>query len=446
MRLSTNMMYELGMRGIQRPQAEQMELQERISSGRRVNKPSDDPIAAAAAISLNQAKAVNEQFKLNAQNAESTLGQQVSALNDVNDVLQSAKTLIVKAGNPALQNDDRVALGIEAQALYDQLLSIANRSDGSGQYLFSGFQGSTQPFAETAPGVVAFAGDEGQRMVQIGPQRRISVGDSGAEVFQRAKEGNGTFVATPRSVFPAPPAAPVIPGNAGNGVAGEGTVRNLAAWNGTGISQDYTIKFDVSAAVPPVTTYDIVDNATSLSVLTGAASGAGPYTRTYNSGSTIDFQRQAGDPVGPAFDAGIQMQITGTPADGDTFTIDRAANKDIFSTVHDLISRLSNALPVGLAARADYDNALTRTSSSLDSAMDHILTITASTGVRLKELDSSRSTSQDLGLRYDQDLARLQDLDYAAAISELAQKQFSLEAAQKSYVSVTSLKLFDFIR
>jgi flagellar hook-associated protein 3 FlgL len=281
---------------------------------------------------------------------------------------------------------------------------------------------------------VAFAGDEGQRLVQIGPQRRISVSDSGAEVFQRAKEGNGTFVTNPAV------------GNAGNGVAGEGTVRNLAAWNGAGISQDYTIKFDVSAAVPPVTTYDIVDNASNLSVLTGAASGAGPYPRAYNSGSTIDLQRQAGDPAVTAFDAGIQLEITGTPADGDTFTIDRAGNKDIFSTVHDLISRLSSPLPVGVAARAQYDNALTRTSSSLDSAMDHILTITASTGVRLKELDSSRSTSQDLGLRYDQDLARLEDLDYASAISELAQKQFSLEAAQKSYVSVTSLKLFDFIR
>jgi flagellar hook-associated protein 3 FlgL len=152
------------------------------------------------------------------------------------------------------------------------------------------------------------------------------------------------------------------------------------------------------------------------------------------------------DALATPFDAGIQLQITGTPADGDTFAIGRAANKDIFSTVHDLVSRMSNSIPVGVAARAEYDSALTRTSSSLDSAMDHILTITASTGVRLKELDSSRSTSQDLGLRYDQDLARIQDLDYAAALSELAQKQFSLEAAQKSYVSITSLKLFDFIR
>jgi flagellar hook-associated protein 3 FlgL len=435
MRLSTNMMYELGMRGIQRPQSDQIQLQERISSGRRVNKPSDDPIAAAAIISINQAKSVNEQFGLNAANAEATLGQEVNALSDITDVLQNVKTLIVKAGNPALQNEDRVAIGTEVQSAYDQLLAIANRSDGNGQYIFSGYQGSTQPFAETSPGVVAFSGDEGQRMMQIGAQRRISTTDSGAEVFQRVREGNGTFVTSPAA------------GNTGNGVSGEGTVRNIAAWNGAGISQNYSVKFDVSNATPPVTTYDIVDNASGDSVLTGAPSAAaGPYLRTYNSGSTIDLQKQAGDTRVTPFDAGIEMQITGVPATGDTFSIQRAGNKDIFSSVHDLIARLSSPLPVGAAPRAQYDSVLTLTSSSLDSAMDHILTVNASIGVRMRELDSSQNTSRDLGLHYDQDLSRLQDLDYASALSELAQKQFSLEAAQKSYVAVTSLKLFDFIR
>jgi flagellar hook-associated protein 3 FlgL len=431
------MMYELGMRGIQRPQSQQVELQEKISSGRRVNKPSDDPIAAAGVISLNQAKAVNTQFGLNAANAQAALGLEVNALSDATDVLQSVKTLIVKAGNPALQNEDRTAIGTEVKALYDQLLAISNRSDGNGQYLFSGYQGSTQPFAETAPGQVAFSGDEGQRMVQIGPQRRISVSDSGQEVFMRIREGNGTFVSTPS------------PSNQGSGVTSEGTIRDLAKWEALAPTQQYRVKFDVSAAVPPVTTYDLVETlaGSDVSALTGLPSVAGPYPRQYNSASTIDLRKLPGDPAGwPAFDVGVEVQISGAPATGDTFTIGRAQDQKIFSMVHGLIARLSAPLPTGAKARAEYDNSLTLTSSSLDSAMDHILTVHASIGVRMKELDSSQNTSRDLGLHYDQDLARLQDLDYAAAISELAQKRFSLEAAQKSYVSMTSLKLFDFMR
>lgn len=433
MRLSTSMLYELGMRGVQRPQAEQLELQQKISANRRILKPSDDPIASATIISLNQAVSVNTQYAANAQNAQATLSLEADALGDVTRVLQDMKALVVKAGNPVLQDRDRASIGTEVRVLYDELIGIANRTDGTDQYLFSGYQGSTQPFAETGPGVVAFSGDDGQRLAQIGPQRRVAVGDSGAEVFQRAREGNGTFVTTPAST------------NAGTGVAGEGTIRSLAAWESSATSQAYTVNFHVDSATPPVTTYDIVDTATGTSMLTGVAAAAGPHVRTFNSGNTIDLQRQTGDPSAAAFDAGIQLSVTGSPATGDTFAVRRAQTKDIFSTAHDLITSLSTALPSGPAARALYDNALTATSSSLDRAMDHVLTTRASAGVRLRELDTARDTASDLGLRYAEDLARLQDLDYAAALSELAQKQFSLEAAQKSYVAVTQLKLFDFI-
>lgn len=433
MRLSTSMLYELGMRGVQRPQAEQLELQQKISANRRILKPSDDPIASATIISLNQAVSVNTQYAANAQNAQATLALEADALGDVTRVLQDMKALVVKAGNPVLQNQDRASIGTEVRVLYAELIGIANRTDGTDQYLFSGYQGSTRPFAETAPGVVAFSGDEGQRLAQIGPQRRVAVGDSGAEVFQRAREGNGTFVTSPAAT------------NTGTGVSGEGTIRNVQAWDNPGNSRAYTVRFYVDSALPPVTTYDVVDTATGTSMLTGTAATAGPYARTFNSGNTIDMQRQATDPVATAFDAGIQLSITGAPATGDTFVVRRAANKDVFSTAHDLITSLSTALPTGPAARALYDSALSATSSSLGRAMDHVLTTRASAGVRLRELDTARDTASDLGLRYAEDLSRLQDLDYASALSELAQKQFSLEAAQKSYVAVTQLKLFDFI-
>ena len=61
MRLSTNMLYERGMTGVQRQMSEQIELQEKIAAGKRVLKPSDDPIAAAAAINIEQAKGINKQ-------------------------------------------------------------------------------------------------------------------------------------------------------------------------------------------------------------------------------------------------------------------------------------------------------------------------------------------------------------------------------------------------
>ena len=163
MRLSTSMLYEQGMRGIQRPQAEQLELQQKISSGRRVLKPSDDPIAAAAVIGLQQSKAVNTHYSVNAQSAASALNLELEALGDATRVLQDIKELVVKSGNPVLQDSDRRSIATEVQGLYDELLGIANRTDGDGKYMFAGFHTRTQPFAEASPGSVTYSGDDEQR-------------------------------------------------------------------------------------------------------------------------------------------------------------------------------------------------------------------------------------------------------------------------------------------
>jgi flagellar hook-associated protein 3 FlgL len=434
MRLSTNMLYELGIRGVQGQQSQQIELQQKITLGRRILKPSDDPIASSSILGVRQAIAVNAQFSANAQNAKATLSLEESALGDVTRVLQDMKTLIVQAGNPLLGPQDRALIAVEVKVLYEELMGIANRKDGTDQFLFSGYQGSTQPFAETAPGVVAFSGDDGQRLAQIGPQRRIAVSDSGSEVFLRNREGNGVFVTKP----------PLT--NSGSGVAGEGTIRNPAAWGGgVANNRDYTVNFHVSAAVPPVTTYDIVDNVTGLSKLTGIAPAPGPYARIYSSGSTIDMQRLPTDPIVAPWDAGVQVSIAGTPATGDTFAVESAQTKDVFATVYDLYSILSTATSTTPATRALYDGRLNATSSSLDRAMERVSAARASTGVRLHELDTAVGTAESLDLTYSEDLTRLQDLDYAAAFSELTQRQFNLEAAQKSYIAITRLKLFDFL-
>jgi len=434
MRLSTNMLYERGMTGVQRQMSEQIELQEKIAAGKRVLKPSDDPIAAAASINIEQAKGINKQYGTNAANAEAALALEEQTLGEATRVLQDIKTLIVKAGNASLQNVDRASLATEMEGLYDQLIAVANRTDGKGLYLFSGYQGSVQPFIESAPGVVNYAGDEGQRVVQIGPQRRLAVGDSGAEVFQRIREGNGTFVTRPD------------PANAGTAVVSAGTVRNPAAWANPANSRDYDVVFHVDNAVPPVTTYDIVDTVANVSMLTGLPPAAGPHARAYTSGAEIVLQRQAGDPSAAPFDAGIAIDVSGAPADGDTLAIGRAQNRDVFATVHDLITTLQTPITAQQAtSRASFQNSLTLGSASIDRALDSVLTAASATGSRMQEIEAVKITTADFDLHYEEDLSRLQSLDYAQALSDLTRKQVGLEAAQKSYIAVTQLRLFDLI-
>ena len=432
MRLSTSMLYERGMTGVQQQMREQVELQEKIASGRRVMKPSDDPVASAAIIKTEQAKSINKQFGTNAANAATALALQEQSLGDATTILQDIKTLVVKAGNASLQNADRASLAIDLKAAYDQLLGIANRTDGKGLYLFSGYQGSTQPFTESAPGVVTYSGDEGQRLVQIGPQRRMAIGDSGADIFQRIRLGNGTFISTPDAA------------NSGTAVVNAGSVRNPGAWENPANSRDYTVVFHV-AGDPAVRTYDIVDNANNVSMLTGLPPAAGPHARTYQPGGEIVMQRLPGDPSAAPFDAGIAIEVTGEPADGDTFAVGRAPNQDVFATVHELITALKAGITPDPASRAKFQNTLNLGGASIDRALDQVLAARSATGGRMQELDAVGVTTADFDLRYEEDISRLQSLDYAQAISDLTRRQVGLEAAQKSYIAVTKLRLFDFI-
>lgn len=432
MRISTSMLYDIGMTGLLRQQAQQLELQEKIAAGTRILKPSDDPAAAAAVLALDHAKGVNAQYGANADNAKTALSLEELALADASRALQDIKTLAIQAGNPILSNDDRASIAVEMRGLYTELLGISNRTDGNSEYLFSGFQGATQPFSESSPGVVAYAGDEGRRLVQIGAQRRIAVGDTGSEIFQRVRAGNGTFVVEAGA-------------NTGTGVAGAGTVRDAQAWMNAANSRNYSIRFHVNGAQPPVTTYDIVNDATNVSMLTGVAPVAGPHARAYQAGAGIDLRRLPTDPIATPWDTGVHVDITGAPATGDRFDIDRSPAQDVFATVHELIDNLNADIGPTPAARAAYQNRLNAAAASVDRGLDNILTAQASVGIRLREVEQVQDTTVDIALHYDEDRSRLIDLDYAQALSEVARNQFTLEAAQRSFIEVTKLRLFDFL-
>jgi flagellar hook-associated protein 3 FlgL len=221
-------------------------------------------------------------------------------------------------------------------------------------------------------------------------------------------------------------------------------VTDAAAWNSAANGGDYTVKFHVNNGVtPPVTTYDIVDNVNNVSLTTGAAPAAGPYLRTYSPGGTISLARQAPPDTNPApFDFGAAVTIEGTPASGDTFTVRASVDQDVFATLHGLVTALRNGTNGGGASSAAYQNALNAALSNIDNALDNVLTVRAHVGTRLKEVDVAQGTSEDLALVYQTNLSRLQDLDYAKALSDFSLKQTYFEAAQKSFLTITSLDLF----
>lgn len=434
MRVSTSTVYDQGVTNILRGQSRLIEIQEQIATGRRVLTPSDDPVASAKAVEVSQAKAVNVQYGRNSESAANALLLQEEALGRYTRLLQDVKTLTVTAGNGAFTSRELENIASELRGRYEELLGIANTTDSDGVYLFSGFQGGTVPFSEDSPGVVTYNGDQGQRLVQIGASRQVPVSSAGADVFQRIPSGNGTFVTAAADT------------NTGTGVVSPGVVRDPAAWSAAGNPGNFEVRFDVdSASVPALTTYDIVDTTTGVSLLTGAAAAAtGPFLRTYQSGGSISLVRQATDTNPVAFDFGVELSVSGQPADGDRFTVAPSTSRDVFTTVFELVRSLELAGP-GATANTRLANALNTAQSSIDNALGVNLTVLASVGTYSKEVELTREVTADLSVQFDRTLSQLQDLDYASAITALSYQQVSLDAAQKSFMKVQELSLFNFL-
>ncbi len=402
MRVTTPLLHALGIEAIARQQEALLRTQQQIASGRRILVPSDDPIAAAQAMAVLDAKARTTQYQANIGAAGDALGYAEGVLAQVTEVLQAARTLAVNGGAATLSDADRRSLAGELRSQLDHLVGLANSRDGNGAYLFAGFATATQPFARGAGGV-AYFGDQGERMLEVSPGRNLPVSTSGDAVFMSVRTGNGTFTAVP------------APTNAGAGTIDAGRVVDPAALTG----HSYRLQFSV---VGGVTTFDVVDVTSATIVSAGNA---------YAPGTAIDVD-------------GMQVTVGGAPANGDSFTLAPSSAQSVFTTFDQLIAALE--APAGSpAARAALANGLTGALANLDQALERLLTVRAGFGAGLRELDALGAGNDATQLRHDQTLSRLQDLDYNAALSDFARQQLALEAAQKSFVQVTGLSLFDYL-
>ncbi len=380
--------------------------QMQLATERRILTPADDPVASARALEVSQAQEMNAQFATNRMNARSSLSHVETTLQDAGNLLQDIQQLAVNAGNGTMVLSDRQALATELEGRLEDLLGVANTTDGSGGYLFSGYMATTQPFTRT-PGGAQYQGDQGQRQLQVGASRKLPLSASGSAVFEAIPTGNGSFQTQAAST------------NTGAAIISSGSVTDRSQLNG----HDYALSFTVTGT-PAVTTYTV--NDTSTTPATAVLSN-----QPYEPGKTISF-------------GGMSFDIKGAPANGDSFTVKPSEKQSVFTTVTDLIAAL-RAPADGSSGKAALTNKLNTAMDNLKAAHDNVLTVQASVGAHLKELDYLDSAGDDLDIHYASTLSDLQDLDVVKAISDFQQQQTTLQAAQMSFKTMSGLSLFNYL-
>jgi len=180
MRISTLQVYRQATDSLMRSLSDLYRLNEQISSGKRINKPSDDPTGTSRAMAYKVSIAAGEQYLGNIDAATSALTSADSALSSVNTALTRVKALAVQGASDSTNASSQKALAAEVGQLRDQILSLANTKVG-GSYIFSGFRTDAAAFDASS---YAFQGDSGSINVGIGNGVLLSQNVTGDAVFQ----------------------------------------------------------------------------------------------------------------------------------------------------------------------------------------------------------------------------------------------------------------------
>lgn len=398
MRISTAWQYQQGVADMQRQQNKLAATQHQLSSNVKWATAADDPAGWAKAQTYDQLAAQTAQYQSAAQSAQARLQLTEDTVASGVGLLQHVRALVVQANTASQSDDSRKAIAQELVSIRDQLLALANSSDGQGRYLFGGANDAATPFAWSG-GSASYSGDQTAVLAQIGSQRFVAQNDPGDAVFMGIRSGNGVFAVNAHG------------GNHGSAALTQASLSDAAAWDGG----NYTLRFSGADA------YEIVGSDGSV-----LQSGA------YESGTAISFR-------------GATLSFSGTPADGDAFSLAPSATQDVFALV-DSLAKLVAEPRTGDAQSARIQTALQQGLATLQNAENRMTEVRTGIGIRLAAVDDALDVAAAQSEHAQTAAATLRETDYAEAIAKLQLQMTTLQAAQQVYVRVQGLSLFDYLR
>lgn len=186
-RITQNLLSDRTLSYLQYNMGRVADLQTQLSTGRIINKPSDDPVRFPVSLSLRASILQGRNFQRNIDGARSNLELTESTMGSLTEVMQTIRTLAVQGGN-SYDQDARNVLALEVSELYGQVFDLAN-ANYNGQYIFSGSNTRETAF-ETKDGSVKYNGDDFIRNVAI--SRGIKIASN--------VTGNDAFIHTPNTI------------------------------------------------------------------------------------------------------------------------------------------------------------------------------------------------------------------------------------------------------
>lgn len=419
LRLASANTYENAVRTLNARNAGLASLQENLSSGKRVLRPSDDPTAAAQAErALTRISRIQtEQRALDLQ--KNTLALSESTLADATGLMQNFRDLVVNAGNGANSPLERETLAKQMTAIREQLFALANRKDTNGLPLFAGLGSTQAPFESSLDGVApdpdyAFNGLPGQMAAS---ETSVPFTMDGRATWMDVIETNGVFSVALGGT------------NTGRVYSDIGQVSNAALLTGN----DYSIQFTETTPAGATTrtfTYDVINNTTATPVVAG---------QPYKAGQAIQFD-------------GISLVVKGEPNTGDTLNItpndpDPSTRPSIFGVLDRAIQGMFNpGTQVGAnSTSANFNHELAISLAQIDNSLEQVQRSRSQAGDLLNRADRISDNQELRNVQLEGDRSKAEDLDMIKGLSDFQNQQTGYSAALQSYAQIQKLSLFNFM-
>jgi flagellar hook-associated protein 3 FlgL len=407
MRITDNMRFNTAVNNLFATQSQYNDLMEKTASQKKVNRASDDPVAATKIIDLRQGIAANEQYKKNIEDSDAWISMTESKLSSAYDLLVNAKEIALGQNTATASASSRKNAAQDVQSLIDELAGIANAKLGD-RYLFSGSQNGVAPFSTTA----------GSASIEAAIK-------AGNNIFEGTAVSSGTYSGTTNMTYAVKitSAGPLATATAQISTDGGRTWSNQAA-DGTNLSvsgaisggsidlgNGVFINFDDLAGVKTFGENDVF-------VVNAIAAG---------------YYRGDNDPLSVTINRGTSFayNITGAEA----FTASGKYGVDIFKTLNDLKTALENDDIQGISDQLE----------NLQMSQDQVTLNQSLCGTKATHIEMAKTNLEILNEKLTSQLSNVQDADLAEYATKLSMKEIALEASYTLAGKISNISILNFL-
>ncbi|WP_162045836.1 flagellar hook-associated protein FlgL [Vibrio taketomensis] len=369
--------------------------QAQLASGKRLVEPSEDPLATHYIQNVGQQTEQLKQYVNSIVLSRNRLEHQEVIVANAEQYIDEAKRTVMEMINGSLAPEDRVAKQREIEELFDNMVSLGNTQDESGNFIFSGTKTKVQPFFRDKEGNVSYAGDNYQRKMRISAGLEMPINDPGNQVFMQIDNPFGDY------------------------------------------DPKYQLQEGSELLLERATNLDSQDQSSYRLTFVDMPSGNYGY-QLEKDGSVV--QADEFNPSQPIQFENLSIQLKGQITKGDVIELEPKQTFTMFDTF-----KRARDLSEGSVSDASNTAELHQVTQEMHAAFIHFNKARSDLGARLSTLDIQEHQHEDFLVTLAKSKSTFEDLDYAAAVVEFNENTRALQASQLAFGKAKDLTLFNYI-